>query len=149
MARVWSNGGGASRETLVMFVDGLLAPLVRHGCRFVVIGSAARMLCGDVVEPSDIDIVVDVDPTMRARLVTAISEIDGRVMTRHGWRTVGDVHRSLPWDWGFTVQTGFGRVDVISRLIDGTGIDEHERVASTATLSCGTSVRVHPTSRAA
>ena len=146
---VRSNGGGASRETLAMFVDGLLVPFVRHGCRFVVIGSAARMLCGDAVEPSDLDLVVDADPAMRPGLVASFDEVDGRVVTRHGWRSPGDVSRSLPWDWGFTVQTGLGPVDVISRLIDGTGIDDHERVATVATLSCGTSVRVHPTSRVA
>jgi hypothetical protein len=126
----------------------VLRTLIDHGCRFVVIGSAARQLAGEAIAPHDLDIIVSADPSDRPRLRDALIELGAT--TRHGLerhrisRTTG-----LPWDWGWNASTPFGDVDVIVRLIDDTTIIEHNDAAVDCSLPDGSIVRCHPTRFAA
>ena len=51
----------------------------------------------------------------------------------------------LPWEWGFRVSTAAGQVDLITQLIDGTTIEDHDAHATGVQLCTGSRVRVHPT----
>jgi len=44
MERSWRTMLAVSESAIVERMEGVLSSLVRHGCRFVVIGSTARML---------------------------------------------------------------------------------------------------------
>lgn len=68
--------------------DRALRTLVRHRCRFVVVGSTARALLGEDVRPHDLDIVIDASPDQRARLTAALVELDAQVEHHCGQRAV-------------------------------------------------------------
>ena len=122
----------------------VLETLVDHGCTFVVVGSAARRLCGDAVEPADLDIVVDPAPAHREPLVAALSSLDATIERRHGTRRIQDAV-ALPWQWGWRAETRFGPIDVIVRFVDGSGFAEHHDAGSDVTLSTGQTIRCRPT----
>lgn len=128
----------------VLVFDEVLAAMHRSGCRFVVIGSIARALTGDDVVAHDLDIMTDTSTDGRGRLVRALAELDATVDTRNGRRRIEEC-AVLPWQWGFRASTAAGQVDAITRLIDGTTIDDHDAHAITVELGSGCSVRVHPT----
>ena len=125
----------------------VLVALHGYGCRFVVVGSTARALIGDAVVPSDIDIVIDPSPDGRRRLLRALTDLDAMVETRNGWRQVARCP-ALPWEWGFRAFTSAGQVDIVTRFVDGTTIDDHDAQAATVWLEAGFSVRVRPTRQA-
>lgn len=128
----------------VVVVDELLIAVHRSGCRFVVIGSVARALAGEDVVAHDLDIMIDSSTDGRRRLVRALAELGATVETRNGQRRIEQC-AVLPWEWGFRALTAAGQVDAITRLIDGTTIDDHDAQAITVDLGDGCSVRVHPT----
>lgn len=122
----------------------VLRALVDHDCRFVVIGSTARRLCGTDVVPADLDLVVDPDPALRPGLVAALASIDATIERRHGTRSIADsLH--LPWDWGWRSDTVHGSIDVIIRFVDGTDIEHHDALAFDVGLAADLIVRCHPT----
>lgn len=124
----------------------VLEALARRECRFVVVGSVARMLSGEKVATHDLDVVVDPSDSMRLPLIDALAELGALVERRRGRVPVSRT-TLLPWEWGWRALTPYGPTDVIVRFVDGTGVDEHERRASSVTLPSGTAVRCHPTRR--
>ena len=126
-----------------MFEDALGA-LCRRGCRFVVIGSVARALTGEQVQPHDLDVVVDASADGSLRLRLALADLGATIETRDGWRRI-ERCMSLPWEWGFRAWTAAGSIDVITRFIDGTTIEDHDAHATTIEIRPGIAVRVHPT----
>jgi hypothetical protein len=124
--------------------DEALRTLVRHRCRFVVIGSTARALVGEQVRPHDLDVVIENSPDQRRRVTAALVDLDAHVEHRNGRRAVAR-SVALPWDWGFTVSTPGGGIDLITRFIDDTTIDDHDARAMSVEAAPGMWVRVHPT----
>lgn len=122
----------------------MLHVLAAGRCRFVVVGSTARALVGEAVEPHDLDIVVDSRPDARPALVAALDALRARIEVRAGWLSIGRVP-ALPWDWGWTVRTPFGSIDVITRFVDGSDFAHHDGVAEPVELARGDVVRCHPT----
>lgn len=120
--------------------------MCQRGCRFVVVGSVARSLTGDSVNPKDLDIVVDASLAQRPALVEALIDLGAEVECRRG-RVPVTSGIALPWGWGWRSTTPFGDIDVITKFIDDTTIDEHDLLASTVVLASGNSVRCHPTRR--
>ena len=59
----------------------ILDALMANGCRFVVIGSTARLLCGEAVVPIDLDIVVDASAEQRPLLLQALISVHAHVRT--------------------------------------------------------------------
>jgi hypothetical protein len=128
-----------------MFEDALGA-LHHRGCRFVVVGSVARALTGQQVHPHDLDVVIDASSDGQERLRLALADLGTTIETRHGWRQI-EPCVSLPWEWGFRVWTTAGQIDVITRFVDGTTIEDHDAHAATIEVRPGIDVRVHPTRR--
>ena len=126
-----------------MFEDAL-GSLCRRGCRFVVVGSVARALTGEQVDPHDLDVVIDASSDGRRRLRLALADLGTTVETRDGWRPI-ERCASLPWEWGFRAVTAVGQIDLITRFIDGTTIEDHDAHATTVEFRPGVVVRVHPT----
>lgn len=122
----------------------VLRALVDHGCRFVVVGSTARRLCGADVVPADLDLVVDPAVTRRPQLIAALTEVDATLERRHGTRRIADAI-ALPWDWGWRAETSCGPIDVITRFVDGADIDTFEVLATDVDLAPNLTVRCHPT----
>lgn len=138
--------GGSSGALMPASVgtEPVLQALIDHGCRFVVIGSTARRLCGDDVEPADLDVVVDPDAASRPQLVSALAAVDATLERRHGTRRIADAI-GLPWDWGWRVDTDWGPVDVITRFVDGADIETFDALATEVRLGPDLTVRCHPT----
>jgi len=113
-----------------------------------VVGSVARALTGEQVQPHDLDVVIDTSAEGRRHLRLALQDLGAIVETRHGWRRIEECP-SLPWEWGFRVWTAAGQVDLISRFIDDTTLDDHEASATSIDLGPGLAVRVHPTQHVA
>lgn len=133
-------------DTSWVRVGPILDGFCSQGCRFVVVGSVARWLCGEAIEPNDLDIVADSSAGQRTPLVAALVELGATVAHRR--RHVPITHTMvLPWDWGWQASTPFGEIDVITKFIDGTNFDDHERHATSVSLPTGNSVRCHPTRR--
>lgn len=128
----------------VLVFDEVLAALAQAGCRFVVIGSVARALVGEDLVAHDLDVVVDPSATGRRRLVRVLAEFGATIETRSGVRRIEQC-TILPWRWGFRTTTPVGQVDVITELIDGTTVHDHDSYAVTVELGSGCSVRVRPT----
>jgi hypothetical protein len=128
----------------VLVFDEVLASLARSGCRFVIIGSVARALAGEDVVAHDLDVMIDPSADERRRLVRVLAELGATVETRNGQRRIEQC-TVLPWQWGFRATTPVGQVDVITELIDGTTIHDHDEHAISVELGNGCSVRVRPT----
>jgi hypothetical protein len=124
--------------------DPVLVSLIRRRCRFVVVGSVARLLLGEPVCPSDLDVVIDFATPERPAIVAAMMDVGAHVLDGHRLRPLA-VTTVLPWRWSWSVATGFGCVDLIGKFIDGSGFAEHDRDASIVRLGDGSSVRCHPT----
>lgn len=139
-----SSGAGPTRETVVVMVEPLLDELTARGCRFVVVGSAARRLMGEQVSVNDLDVVVDGSVSNRAPVIDALMAVGGVVERRRGRRPIVP-GMSLPWDWGWRTATTHGDVDVIVRFIDGSGFEDHDGAAVPVGLGSGGVVRCHPT----
>lgn len=135
--------GACENPRLGSVVD-VVSVLARHGCSFVVVGSAARYLLGEDVRPRDVDVVVDSRLANRSPIVTALAELGACVARRGTWVPVADAIL-LPWEWGWENRSPLGKIDIVSQFIDGTGFDEHDRLASTAVVGHGTRVRCHAT----
>ena len=118
--------------------------LAVRGCRFVVVGSGARQLLGEQVTPADLDVVVGAEEGDRYRLVEALIDL-GAVVHDSGGDRVIDHSTRLPWEWGWSVSTCHGSVDVIVRFIDDTTIRDHDQLATDVRLASGTVVRCHAT----
>ena len=103
-------------------VGPVIEAFARYGCRFVVVGSAARSLRGEGVVPHDLDLLVDGSPERRAALIAALTDLSARIRAGERWVPV-DPTVPLPWAWGFRVRTRFGPVDVTTCFADGTTID--------------------------
>jgi hypothetical protein len=140
--------GDTGCQTSLMEVGPLLETFLFYRCRFVVVGSAARLLLGETVTPADLDIVVATGPDDRRNLVAALRYLHALVFDRHGLRHFGGA-MSLPWEWGWSVVTALGDVDLIVRFIDDTTIAEHDADATDVTLASGAIVRCHATRWAA
>ncbi len=126
----------------------VLSALIRCRCRFVVVGSVARELLGESVNPADLDVVIDVAVPKRAAIVEALVDLDAHLVQGDRLKPVTS-STVLPWRWSWMVVTAFGCVDLIGRFIDGSGFEEHDRAATTVGLIDGTTVRCHPTRHAA
>ena len=126
----------------------VLTALIRRRCRFVVVGSVARGLLGELVCPADLDVVIEMAASERAAIVGAMIDLDAQLLQGHRLKPVTE-STVLPWRWSWTVVTAFGRVDMIGRFIDGSGFVEHDRAAITVRLADGSTVRCHPTRHAA
>ena len=124
--------------------DEMLAAMHRSGCRFVAVGSVARALTGEQVVPHDLDVMIDASADGRRCLRRALVDLGATVETRDGWRRIEQCP-ALPWEWGFRALTAAGQVDLITRFVDGTTIDDHDAHATTVQLCAGFAVRVHPT----
>ncbi len=133
-----------SWKTVVVLVEPVLDELIGRGCRFVVVGSAARWLLGEQVPVNDLDIVVEGSVSNRAPVIDALVAVGGVVERRRGRRALGP-GMSLPWEWGWRTSTAHGDVDVVVRFIDGSGYEDHDRAAVPVTLGAGGVVRCHPT----
>jgi hypothetical protein len=59
----------------------LLAVLVRHHVRFVLIGGVAARLRGAPILTQDVDVSPDTEPSNLARLAEALEELDARLRT--------------------------------------------------------------------
>lgn len=121
--------------------------LIAHECRFVVVGSWARRLLGESVEPADLDLVIDGGLANQQRVAAALIELGARVETPLGRQAVGRFTR-FPWDWSWTVATRWGPVDLIVAFPDGRAYELYAPAASTVDAG-GCSVLVHPTRYAA
>jgi hypothetical protein len=89
------------------------------GCHYVVVGSAARALLGEDVEPNDLAPVVARSAADRTGVIHALSSVGGRVV--RGARRVPLTSRvRLLWEWSWCASTDLGPVDVITRFIDDT-----------------------------
>src|SRR5688572_15267940 len=128
----------------MMDVMPVLEVLASHRVRFVVVGSAARQLVGEEVQPADLDVVLAAGTTDRCRLTDALIDLGAHIRNDRRWCQLMK-SSPLPWDWGWTVITGFGEIDVIARFIDGTKFIDHDRLAEEIALPGGVSVRCHPT----
>ncbi|MEM9203155.1 MAG: hypothetical protein AAGC53_15970 [Actinomycetota bacterium] len=122
----------------------MLDALVDHECAFVVVGSTARRLCGDDVDPDDLDIVVDPGQPHRSSLIAALSSVGATIERRSGRRPI-EACVALPWEWGWHVDTDGGPVDVITRFIDGSDIAFHCAAAMSVALDDRRVVLSHPT----
>jgi hypothetical protein len=122
----------------------VLSALVRRRCRFVVVGSVARELLGESVDPADLDVVIDSAALQQAAIVETMMDLDAQLVQGDRLRSLA-ASTVLPWRWSWTVVTAFGCVDVIARFIDGSGFEEHDRATTAVRLVDGTSVRCHPT----
>ena len=139
-ARRWICEAAGMRPTAVLLA------LNNAGCRYVVVGSAARALVGEDIEPNDLDVVIGSSVTDRSAVVAALSGIGGTVACR-GRSAPLTARTPLPWQWSWSASTDFGQVDVIIRFIDDTTIDDHDRHAIDVPLGDGESVRCRPTRR--
>lgn len=131
-------------DTLRVELAAVLDALAARDCRFVVVGSGARQLLGELVTPSGLDVVVGAEAEGRDRLVEALIDLGAVVRAREGQRVI-DHSTSLPWEWGWSVSTAFGSVDVIVRFIDDTTVREHDQLATNVRLASGAVVRCHAT----
>ncbi len=129
---------------VVVQVDPVLEALVGRGCRFVVVGSAARGLLGESVCPADLDVVVWDQVDNRSRVTSALIDVAALVDHPFGRRPLTNATR-LPWEWGWRATTTCGPVDVVTRFVDGTGYADHDCDAIDVMLSSRFSVRCHPT----
>ena len=129
-----------------MFED-VLGAMHDHGCRFVVVGSVARVLAGEHGHPHDLDVVIDTSAGGRESLRRALQDVAAMVETRDGWRRI-ERCQSLPWEWGFRVWTAGGQIDLIATFIDGTTIEDHDAHATSVVLRPGVTVRINPTRHA-
>ncbi len=125
-------------------VEPVLDELVGAGCRFVVVGSAARRLLGEQVPVNDLDVVVDAVGSNRGPVVEALMAVGGVIERRRGRRLLRS-SMALPWEWGWRTSTVYGDVDVVVRFIDGSGYEFHDAVAVPVLLGNGVVVRCHPT----
>jgi predicted nucleotidyltransferase len=126
----------------------ILDVLTDKGCRFVVVGSTARALCGEFVAPNDLDIVVDDSPKERLRLLDALIALHACVRKRTRLERLRAT-APLPWGWGFTAFTPWGQVDLVVRFADGSNYVDHLRDATPVELENGGTVWCHQTRRAA
>ncbi len=126
----------------------MVGAFVRHGCRFVVVGSVARSWRGDDVVPHDLDLVVDGGPERRPAIVAALRDV-GASVQRGGVCERVEAGSPMPWTWGFRVRTPFVPVDVIVRFADGSTVDDVLPTATTVTLPDGSVVHVAATRAAA
>jgi hypothetical protein len=138
------NAGLGVCDTLRVELVGVLDVFTARDCRFVVVGSGARQLLGEHVTPSDLDVVVGAEHDDRHRLVEAMIDLGAVVRVRGGHRVIGR-SISLPWEWGWSVLTAYGSVDVIVRFIDDTTVREHDQLATNVRLASGAVVRCHAT----
>jgi hypothetical protein len=126
----------------------ILDALMANGCRFVVIGSTARLLCGEAVVPNDLDIVVDASAEQRPLLRRALISVHAHVRTRNGLEPLSTTTR-LPWEWGFTAVTPFGEVDLVVQFSGGSTFDDQRREAVSVQFGSLGSVWCRPTKWAA
>ena len=112
----------------------------------MVVGSTARSLLGEVVEPNDLDVVVADDADNRRRMLDALIRLGARVETPAGWRPLTRWRR-LPWQWSWTAHTRFGTVDVVGHFTDGTSYPDVVRRARVVDQPLA--VLCHPTRHAA
>jgi hypothetical protein len=88
----------------------LLAVLVRHDVRFVLIGGLAALAHGSPFPTEDVDITPDTDPENLSRLSSALTELDARIRSenldeglafRHDAASLGGVATlNLPTKYG-------------------------------------------------
>ena len=87
----------------------ILTTLVARGCRFVVVGSTARRLLGESVEPADLDVVVADSIDNRRALIDSMIELKAKLVD--GWGARRIVATSwLPWEWSWRLLTVHGPV---------------------------------------
>jgi hypothetical protein len=122
----------------------ILRALVRRGCRFVVVGSTARLLVGVDVVPNDLDIVVADEPDDRRRLLAAFADIEASLPGRRSGGVVSAAFW-LAWEWSWDMDTAYGPVDVIVRFIDGSAFESHDVEATTVLCADGMVVRCRQT----
>ncbi len=67
----------------------LLAVLVRHGVRFVLIGGLAALAHGSPFPTEDVDITPDTEPGNLSRLSAALTELDARIRSDSPGRGAG------------------------------------------------------------
>jgi hypothetical protein len=126
----------------------ILDALISQGCRFVVVGSTARALCGEEVVPNDLDIVVDASPEQQPRLVRALMSVHAHVRLSTRLEPLRAT-TPLPWEWGFRTVTPLGEVDVVVQFADGSAFDGQLRQATSVQVGKLGSLWCHPTERAA
>jgi hypothetical protein len=137
-------GWGGKWQSAAVEVAPVLDALTGHGCRFVVVGSAARRLVGETVQVQDLDVLVDAAPEGRDAVVEALADVGATVRRRRG-RLPVHPGMGLPWEWGWQARTAWGDIDLITRFIDGSTVDEHDARAVSVELPSGSVVRCHPT----
>jgi hypothetical protein len=126
----------------------ILDALMAHGCRFVVVGSAARALCGEQVTANDLDVVVDASPEQRPLLIRALMSVHAHVRTSTRLEPLRAT-TPLPWDWGFGTVTPLGEVDVVVKFADGSTFTDHRQRAQSVRVGQVGPVWCHPTERPA
>lgn len=96
----------------------MVAALIRHGVRYVLIGSYAAIAQGVDLPMTDLDIVPDLSPDNRARLIAALHDLHAR--ERRGEHLESAVELfdnpdSLTETTFWTFATDYGDVDVVLR----------------------------------
>jgi hypothetical protein len=66
------------------------------------------------------------------------------VRDRCGDRVI-DRSTSLRWEWGWSMSTTYGSVDVIVCFIDDTTVRDHDQLATDVRLASGAVIRCHAT----
>ena len=110
-------------------VPALLARLVDAGVDFVVVGSAGAALLGADVEPGDLDICPDLEPTNLARLAGVLDDLEARPrMGIPGWVTDEERAAYRPSatleSLDFDFDTSLGDLDLIVRPLGASLSDD-------------------------
>lgn len=97
--------------------EAILAVLVRHDVRFVMIGGLAALAHGSPITTSDVDITPDPDADNLAKLAAALRDLDAKI-----W--AGDAEEPVPFNHDaaslaaaqvWNLATKFGRFDLSMR----------------------------------
>ena len=120
-------------------VPALLVRLVDAGVRFVVVGSAGAALLGANLQPGDLDVCVDTDPTNLDRLGAFLVALAARPRVHvPGWVTEDEAAAWRPGHDAETMEllfeTPLGDFDVLFANLasDGRGEIGYEEVATSA-----------------
>jgi hypothetical protein len=109
-------------STAVRF-DEILRVLWQHDVDFIVVGGIAAILQGSPLTTEDVDVVYLTSDENRARLLTALDELEARYLDPAGRHIEPDADRLAAMRIHL-LTTRYGRLDVLRTVGAGLGYDD-------------------------
>lgn len=108
-------------------LEALLRELAAAGIEFIVVGGAAAVIHGAPIATQDLEIVPRQRPDDLIRLLAALERLDTRFRPVRPDRDLAPTAEHLAGTGQLNLITQHGPLDILLRLHDARGYDEHSR----------------------